>query len=147
MNEPQDLLADALDRLLALTVILGDDMAGALAAQGLTTARAHLLWVVHHGGPSTQRALADALAVSARNVTGLVDGLVASGHVAREPHPADRRATLVTLTAGGKRLMTRMAEDHRQLAHRLFGDLTPRRLAAFVAGIEHVSARLQEARP
>lgn len=144
MNVPQDHLTDALDRLLALVVILGEDMSGALEAQGLTTARTHLLWVVHHGGPSTQRALADALAVSPRNITGLVDGLVASGHVSREPHPVDRRATLVTLTDDGRRLMTSMVEEHRQLAHRLFGELTPRRLEAFVAGVEHVTARLQE---
>ena len=145
MKSPQDPLTDALDRLLNLTVLLGEDMSGALEEQGLTTARTHLLWVVHLGGPSTQRALADALSVSPRNITGLVDGLVASGYVSREPHPVDRRATLVTLTVDGRRLMTRMVEEHRELAHRLFGELPPCRLAAFVAGVEHVTARLREA--
>ncbi len=40
----------------------------------------------------TQRALADALQVTPRNVTGLVDALADSGFVERAPHPTDRRA-------------------------------------------------------
>ena len=72
---------DALDGLLALTVVLGEDMRTSLARDGLTPSRAHVLWLLHHGGPTTQRAIADALGVSARNVTGLVDGLVAGGFV------------------------------------------------------------------
>ena len=70
--------------------------------EGLTSARVHLLWVLGTTGPSTQQALAHALEVTPRNVTGLVDGLVASGHVTREPHEGDRRRTQVTVTASGR---------------------------------------------
>ena len=92
----------ALGQVLELAILLNDDMTRALARDGLTVARTHLLWELHQRGPSTQRVLADALGVSPRNITGLVDGLVATGFVTREPHPADRRRTELVLTDSGR---------------------------------------------
>jgi DNA-binding MarR family transcriptional regulator len=128
-----------------VVLLLDDDMTGALGRLGLTPARAHVVWLLHHDGPATQRALADALKVTPRNVTGLVDGLVDTGFVTREPHPADRRATLVTLTDHGAATLAQMDRDHRELAALLFGELSPRQLAAFAAGLDHVATRLREA--
>ena len=120
-----------------------EDAARGVAAVGLTLPRVHLLWVVHHSGPSTQRTLADALRVTPRNVTGLVDALVADGFAARSAHPSDRRATLVSLTAHGADVMATMTREHEALAARLFGDMPDH--DAFVAGLDHVLARLREA--
>src|SRR5688500_18630246 len=89
------------DRLLEIALLIQEDMGRELEPVGLTTSRTHLLWVIHHSGPSTQQALASALQVSARNITGLVDGLEAGGFAHRSPHPTDRRATLVSLTEQG----------------------------------------------
>lgn len=133
----------ALDRLLAVAVLLNEDATNSLAKEGLTLPRAHLLWVLHHQGPCTQRVLAEALRVSPRNVTGLVDGLVDSGFVTREPHPTDRRATHVRLTARGSDSMREMARGHQKLARLLFGDLEE--FEAFATGLEQVLARLDEA--
>jgi Mn-dependent DtxR family transcriptional regulator len=71
----------------------------------------------------TQRALADATGVSARNVTGLVDGLVDTGFVTREPHPSDRRAALITLTERGAATADELVREQAVLAEALFGDL------------------------
>jgi DNA-binding MarR family transcriptional regulator len=136
-------LHDTLDRLLELVVLLNEDMTQALAREGLTVPRAHVLWLLHQGGPSTQRALADALKVTPRNVTGLVDGLEASGHVTREPHPRDRRATLVSLTDRAAATLAEMDAEHGRLAELLFGDMP--RFDAFAAGLDHVIDRLHEA--
>ena len=135
----------ALDRLLELVVLLNEDMTASLARDGLTVPRAHLLWLVHHAGPTTQRALADSLKVSPRNVTGLVDGLVADGFVTREPHPTDRRATLVSLTERGAATLAEMDKSHEALADLLFGDMSGRELGAFAGGLDHVVGRLREA--
>ena len=43
----------------------------------------------------TQRTLSQALRVSPRNVTGLLDALEAGGYVTRGRHPTDRRAQLM----------------------------------------------------
>lgn len=137
---------EALDRLLELGVLLHVDMARSLAREGLSLPRARLLWLLRHHEPATQRALADALKVTPRNVTGLVDGLVASGHVTREPHPDDRRATLVSLTGRAAAAMAEMDVAHRELAELLFGAMTDRQFRAFAAALDDVTERLSEAR-
>ena len=136
-------LTRAFDQVLELVVLLDEDMKRGLAAAGLTVPRAHLVWVLRHEGPTTQRALADSLEVTPRNVTGLVDGLVATGFVTREPHPTDRRATLVALTEHGRSTLAEMDRGHREAAELLFGDMPGHRFDAFVEGLEHVVSRLR----
>jgi DNA-binding MarR family transcriptional regulator len=111
------------DRLLQIALLLQHDMAQSLDAVGLTPARTHLLWEVHQRGPSTQQALAAALRVTPRNVTGLVDALGTAGYLRRQPHPTDRRATLVTLTELGETTMAAMAAEREGLAAELTGGL------------------------
>jgi DNA-binding MarR family transcriptional regulator len=69
----------------------------------LSYTRLRLLEALHCAGPSIMRDLCDQLAVSPRNMTALVDAMEEAGLVVRRPHPTDRRATLVALTAGGRR--------------------------------------------
>jgi DNA-binding MarR family transcriptional regulator len=133
----------ALDRILELVVVIDDDLSRSLARDGLTTSRAHLLWELRRRGPSTQRALADALEVSARTVTGLVDGLEATGFVTREPHPTDRRATLVTFTALGDKTVSALAAGQSEFARVLFDGMPDARLDCLVAGLDDVLARLR----
>jgi DNA-binding MarR family transcriptional regulator len=134
----------ALDLVYDLVLLLGEDMRSALARDGLTTSRAALLWQLDRSGPSTQRALSDALGVSPRNVTGLVDALEATGFVRRAPHPHDRRATLVTFTDHGARIAAQLSRGKDELAGVLFGDMAPERYDCFVAGLTEVLAALRE---
>ena len=53
-------------------------------------------------GPQTQRELADRLSADQPYVTLMVDDLEKRGLVQRKPHPSDRRAKLVELTASGR---------------------------------------------
>jgi DNA-binding MarR family transcriptional regulator len=133
----------ALDQLLLLTVLLGRDMADGLARMGLTEARAHLLWELQTRGPCTQRALASALHVTPRAITALVDGLVETGFVTREPCPADRRAILVTFTELGRTTAQTLADGHRELARQLFADLPAEEFDGFDTGLSQVVDRLR----
>jgi DNA-binding MarR family transcriptional regulator len=134
----------ALDRVLELVVLLGEDMTRSLAADGLTTSRAHLLWELLQRGPTTQRVLAEALGVSARNVTGLVDALAETGFVTREPHPGDRRATQVCFTAHGARTAERMRAGHEELARILFEPMPREQFRCFTTGLDDVVTRLRD---
>jgi DNA-binding MarR family transcriptional regulator len=134
----------ALDRILELVVLLNHDMTQSLTERGLTVSRATLLWTLRRTGPSPQRDLAAALGVTARTVTGLVDGLVAAGLVTREPHPSDRRATLVTLTAAGTGLVATLEREQAELGEQLFGAMPRARLDGLVAGLDDVLARLHQ---
>jgi DNA-binding MarR family transcriptional regulator len=64
---------------------------------GASIPRLHLMYAIHCHGPRKMVDLAEALMVTPRNVTALVDGLEAEGLVRRVPHSTDRRVTLVEL--------------------------------------------------
>jgi DNA-binding MarR family transcriptional regulator len=134
----------ALDRLLELVMLLNDDMTRSLARDGLTVSRAGVLWELWRRGPTVQRVLADALKVSARTMTGLVDGLVATGFVTREPHPTDRRAAVVTFTPHGLATVEAMERDQREFVHLLFGGMPDEQFDCLVAGLGEILTRLRD---
>lgn len=139
MNEATEVF----DRLLEIALLLQQDMATSFAGTGLTAARAHLLWVLEHSGPSTQQALAAALDVTPRNVTGLVDALESHGFVERGPHPSDRRATLVRLTASGEQATAAMAADRQAIAARLVEGFPADRLERLAGDLDTLVERLR----
>jgi DNA-binding MarR family transcriptional regulator len=130
------------EKLMAITSMFQQDMAQAFAGTPLTESRVAVLWTLALGGPSTQQALAEALLVTPRNISGLVDALEQHGYVQRIPHPTDRRAVLVTLTPHGKTAMTRMQEEHAHLEAELRGAVAPEHLAALEQGIDAIIVRL-----
>ena len=131
------------DRLLEIALLLQHDLARSFAGTGLTTARTHLLWELSALGPSTQQALAVALGVSPRNITGLVDALQEHGYVTRRPHPTDRRALLVTLTEAGEQTIAQMQAGRTEAAAELVSGLAPDRLEEFRATLDTVAERLR----
>ena len=142
MSGPIDRVA-ALDRLLELALLVNADMRRGLAARGLTESRTRLLWELLQRGPSTQRELADALRVSPRNITGLVDALVDTGFVSRGPHPTDRRATLVQFTRRGADVAGELERDQQEFARALFEGMPQAQLTGFVRGLDAVLDRLR----
>jgi DNA-binding MarR family transcriptional regulator len=132
----------AFDRAFELAAKLGDAMTQALAERGLTTARAEVLYVLHHQGPLVQRQLSQALRCTPRHVTTLVDTLQAAGLVHRTPHPTDRRATLVALTGTGQQAAQRMDDERRHAATALLSDATVRDLRGFITIADRLIAHI-----
>ena len=64
---------------------------------GLNDFRAllHVMVAESDGAPLTQSELGRRVGVSGAAITYLVERMVASGHLRREPHPADRRKVLL----------------------------------------------------
>jgi DNA-binding MarR family transcriptional regulator len=135
---------DALDHLFEVAVLLVDGVEGGLREQGLTRARAELIWRLLQQGPMTQQALSRLLRCTPRNVTGLVDALQTIGLVSRERHPTDRRATLVRLTERGVNAAAAWRTRYHQFATQLFSDLTAADLSHLMASLENVLVRLSE---
>ena len=129
---------------MEIAVLIQADLVRSFAGTGLTTSRTHLLWELHRMGPSTQQALAAALKVSPRNVTGLVDALEAAGFVERGQHPTDRRATLVTLTELGSQTMADMVRDRELIASQLVADFGEDQLMEFGRSLDTVTGRLRD---
>jgi len=81
----------------------------ALAPFGLTHVQfvllASLTWLQGQGdGPLTQRQLADHAATDPMMTSQVLRVLERAGFVERAPHPADRRAVSLTVTAAGRAL-------------------------------------------
>ena len=133
----------ALSRLFLVTVILSDDMKRGLEDRGLTRARASALWEISHRDTITQRELADALKVTPRNVTTLIDGLEKTGFVKRRDHPNDRRAILLDLTSSGKEITDRLKRETREFAKALFAGLSEAKLEQFVETLDLIIGRLE----
>jgi DNA-binding MarR family transcriptional regulator len=134
---------DIVDRLFELAVVLHDAMDRRLADDGLTPVRAEVIWLLHRYGPLTQRELSDMLDCTPRNVTGLVDVLETAGFVLRAPHPTDRRARLITLTARGVELSDAWGTDRNREFAQVFAGLPDAELATFDKVLEHVLTNLR----
>jgi DNA-binding MarR family transcriptional regulator len=131
-----------LDKLLWISEMFQHDVDRAFADTPLSRARVRLLWLLYHGGPVTQRTLAEELQVSARNISGLVDALVEAGYARRSPHPDDRRATLVELTDVGAKAMADMAAAHDKLSRTLIQSVEPADRVRLERALDAIGARL-----
>ena len=133
----------ALDRALELALLVQADMTSGLAAMGLTESRTRVVWHLLQVGPTTQRAIADALEVSPRNVTAWSTPWSETGFVRREPHPTDRRATVVHLTEKGARTADDLAAGQDEFARLLFARMPPETFAGLMSGLDAVLERLR----
>lgn len=82
-----------------------------LAGHELTQVQYATLMVVGERGPLAQHALAELIAVDARNLVAVLDRLADRGLVAREVDAADRRRRNVALTSSGAAAMQALAAD------------------------------------
>ncbi|MFG3580127.1 MarR family winged helix-turn-helix transcriptional regulator [Micromonospora chersina] len=86
--------------------------------------QARALAVLNRHGPLRLSVLAEHLGIAPRSATEVVDGLEERGLVARQPDPADRRATLVALTDEGTRVSAAVRAARAAEAEHFFGDLS-----------------------
>ena len=126
--------------------MLSEQMAGSIeraaANYGLTVPRLELLFVLGLEGECKQVELAGFLDCSPRQVTALVDGLVASGHVERHMQPDDRRVRLVRLTEESRRIVDEVVQARVALADWLFDEVDDDELQAFGAVSELLVSRM-----
>lgn len=140
-----DLAASVFGHLFRLVPRLMELQEIGVREYGLGFARGRVLWALRDSGPVLMRALSQALQISPRTVTGLVDALEADGWVTRSPHPTDRRATIISLTPVAAATLARLSSSYQALARELLGDVPPADLARFREVIVTVEERLDDA--
>ncbi len=86
-------------------------------------------------GPLTLSDLAEAISSDAPATTVTVNDLERRGLVARRPHPTNRRAKLVSLTAAGRRILAR-ARKVIELAPPAFAAISADDLAALARVVD-----------
>jgi DNA-binding MarR family transcriptional regulator len=87
--------------------------------------------------------LSERILVTNGNVTWLVAALEREGFVKRRPDAADRRATVVRLTATGRRHFETMAAAHETLIAGIFADLSPSERRTLQTALGAVKARFR----
>jgi len=110
-----------------------------LAPLGLFPGQDALLRCLWHRDGQTQSQLVDSLGVEPPTVTKMVQRLEEKGFVRRRPHPSDRRATVVWLTAAGQRVRPQVQRASRQVTRELFSDLTDRQVATLESLLDRVA--------
>ncbi|WP_370150920.1 MarR family winged helix-turn-helix transcriptional regulator [Streptacidiphilus sp. EB129] len=87
-------------------------------------ARLRVLTVLECDGDRTMTQIAEALEVTPRRVTVLVEALEAEGMIERFAHPTDGRSTVVAITETGLRHQRLGWKQHQDKAAVAFGDLS-----------------------
>ncbi|MDI5978958.1 MarR family winged helix-turn-helix transcriptional regulator [Amycolatopsis magusensis] len=96
-----------------------------LAAAGLTTAQLGALFAVRETPGLTQRDLARTLGQRESGITAMVQRLTGAGLLARDRHPAQHRAVVLTLTDEGAAALERIRPEMDRFnaeLHALLGD-------------------------
>ena len=99
---------DVVDALLYAAQRVRTSADASLREYGLSLPAYKLLRSLEDADQS-MREVSEILHVSPRTVTDMIDSLEARGLVARGPHPADRRITLLRLTPDGRRQLAAAA--------------------------------------
>ncbi len=99
---------DVVDAILYAAHRIRTSADASLREYGLSLPAYKVLRALEYSDQS-MREVSEILHVSPRTVTDMIDSLEARGLVARGPHPADRRVTLLSLTADGRRQLATAA--------------------------------------
>lgn len=108
-------------------------MAGAASTPRVTPSQWGVLMCIEERGESTVKEVAKALGITSSAATQLVDGLVASGYVAREIKEEDRRAVALTLSKKTKTQVDKMKKQGIQKFLKLFEALSDKEFDQYLA--------------
>jgi len=109
---------------------------------GLETGWHDVLATLRRSGPPYRlrpTEFTNALMLTSSGTTKRLDRLEQAGLIARGPDPEDRRGTLITLTAAGRRLIDSVTEAHLENERRLLsalGGAEQRRLADLLRALQ-----------
>jgi len=110
---------------------------------GLSHAGFNVLMILQLAGrPLSQREIGERWLVTRGAVTGLVDSLETAELVRRQPHPDDRRVSLVELTDKGVSVLDDLLPDHLRGEEEMLATLTEEEQQTLLELLEKVQARL-----
>ena len=119
--------------------------ATALAEAGGTLPTWLILLELKRQRRRTQQELAQAVGIEGATLTRHLDGLEDAGLVERAPHPDDRRATQVELTADGEEMFQRLRRAAAGFDRRLRAGFTDDELAQLRESLERLRANATRA--
>jgi len=83
-----------------------------------------LVILADHDGGMRQKEIAEEMRVGAPSMSEFINRLEDTGYIERKVDPADKRATIISLTDKGAARAAEMQDEHQERFSRLFGKLT-----------------------
>jgi len=114
-----------------------------LAQSGISEQKWRVLRVVEESGPLEQTAIADMACLLLPSLTRIIRSLETDGLLQRAPNTADRRKSMVTITARGRALIREHAPQSNAIFARIEAQFGPRNLETLLDLLDE----LQKTRP
>jgi MarR family transcriptional regulator for hemolysin len=111
---------------------------------GMTRAQWGLLLRLERQEGMTQAEMAESLEIQPISAARLIDRLCEQKLVERRPHPSDRRANRLYLTAKGRALLDRMAPLGRQISGHLLASFSEQEIDALLQGLLRMKRNIRE---
>ncbi|TYO88479.1 MarR family winged helix-turn-helix transcriptional regulator [Oceanicella actignis] len=124
--------------------LLRADLERRVARAGLALTSGEARALVHAAAAegARQTHLAERMGVEPMTLCGYVDRLESQGLVARQPHPQDGRAKIVTLTPQGREMIREIAPLLVAMLADATEGMSQAQIDALRAALEHMRARL-----
>lgn len=110
---------------------------------GMTRAQWAVLSRVERQEGMTQAELAEILEIQPISLARLVDRLCEQRQLERRPHPSDRRANLLYLTAKGRSTLARMMPLGREVASEVFESFSETETAALLRALLRIKENIR----
>lgn len=123
--ESDPVLAALIDRAQSVKQLSDRWLQARVDGPGVTPSRLNVLIFLNEKGPQKMGDIARHTRMAPRSVTTLIDCLERDGLARRKPHPTDRRATVIELTAAGTTAVRDKAGPYRDATNLLFEALRP----------------------
>ncbi len=132
-TDPEGVVDALINASRALVAVAARSVAG--VGTDVTLPQYRALVVLASRGPQRGVDLAAELGVTPLTATRLIDRLVRSDLVDRQPLPGDRRALLVTLRPEGRQLVTKVGRRRRAEIRRIVASMSPQERAGAVTAL------------
>lgn len=132
-------------RIMRVAALLQDRLANVVKAHGLSVWEFDALATLRRASPDglpPKRLLREML-LSSGAMTNRIDRLEEAGLVERTPDPADRRGTIVRLTAAGRARVDPVVRDRFEDARQIVELLDDSEAQALSAALRHLAMELQ----
>lgn len=144
MSEQRAGIAELDERIPFLLAQLGSyvssDFQRRLAPIGAEPRTYAVLVALASDDGQSQRQLSERLGIHRNAMVTVIDNLERRGLAKRLPHPEDRRAVAVTLTAKARRLLPALHEQGRSIEDQITAPLSPKECATLRRLLQRVAA-------
>lgn len=90
-----------------------------VASAGLTDQQWRVLRILNESGPLDPTQIAENACILMPSLSRMLKSLEEAGHIERQDHPADKRSTIISISAQAKKMLRRLAPRSNEIYEEL----------------------------